>query len=101
MNETLKGLLERLAREPVLFFGAVGLSITAWLPDLVDTDAETAAVAAILLFLQRAFSTSKRTVEEKVDQAHTAARDGALADVASLKTPAKPRAAAKRVRKSP
>lgn len=101
MTDTLKAFLERLAREPVLLFGAVGLSITAWAPSLVDTDPEKAAVAAILLFLQRAFSTSKRTVEETVDQARSAARDGALADVASLKAPAKPRSATKRTRKTP
>lgn len=69
MNERLAALLDRIAREPVLGFGAIGLSITAWAPSLVDNDAKKAAVAGILLWLQRTFSTSKKTAEENVTTA--------------------------------
>lgn len=65
-------LLDRFGREPVMFFGAAGLAITAWAPDAVDTDAKKAALAAIILWLQRSFSTSKRTHEEQVDVARYA-----------------------------
>lgn len=80
----LKGLIDRAAREPVLGFGAVGLSITAWWPQFVDNDAKKAAVTGILLFLQRIFSSSKKTAEEQVGAAKAEAQQAkvdAKADV--------------------
>lgn len=65
----LKSFVDRMTREPVLGFGAVGLSITAWAPALVDNDAKKAAVAGILLYLQRILSVSKKTSEEQVETA--------------------------------
>lgn len=88
--KVLQMIGSRLIREPVLLFGAIAASIAAWLPQLVDTDLEKAAVAAILLYLQRSFSTSKANLDDQVNAAQDAARDKALADVASLKAPAKP-----------
>lgn len=64
-----KGLLDRASREPVLGFGAIGLGITAWWPALVDNDAKKAAVGGILLYLQRIFSTSKKSADENVANA--------------------------------
>lgn len=63
----LSKILDRLAREPVLFFGLFGLYITAYQEQLVDTDAKKAFVAAAVLWAQRTFSTSKRTADENVE----------------------------------
>lgn len=90
-----QALSRRGIREPVLLFGAIGASIAAWAPQLVDTDKEVAAVAAITLYLQRRFSTSRANAEDQVATAATAARHEALADVASLKAPAPARRARK------
>lgn len=87
---------QRMMREPVLLFGAVGAAVAAWLPQLVDTDLEKAAVAAILLYLQRTFSTSKANAADQVSAAADAARDRALADVASLSAPTRARATRKK-----
>ena len=62
-------VLDRLSREPVLGFGAIALSITAWAPSWVDTDAKKAALAGILLWLQRTFTTSRKTADENVETA--------------------------------
>lgn len=77
----LKGLFDRAAREPVLFFGAVGLSITAWAPQLIDTDAKKAAMAGIILYLQRVFSSSKKAAEEQL----AAAKSDVAEQVATAK----------------
>lgn len=77
---SLKALYDRASREPVLFFGAVGLSITAWEPAWVATDAKKAAVAGILLYLQRIFSTSKKSADENIAIAQ--AGTGAQVEVA-------------------
>lgn len=65
----IRRLIDRIAREPVLGFGAVALSITAWAPGWVDTDAKKAAMAGILIWLQRTFSTSKKTADEQTESA--------------------------------
>lgn len=65
----IRRLIDRIAREPVLGLGAIALSITAWEPGWVDTDAKKAAMAGILLWLQRTFSTSKKTADENVESA--------------------------------
>lgn len=85
----LRALGARLIREPVLLFGAMGAVIAAWLPFLVDTEVETAAVAAVLLWLQRSFSTSKANAADQIADASEKARAEALADVASLQAPRK------------
>lgn len=65
----MKGLFDRLSREPVLGFAAVGLAITAWLPQWVDNDAKKLAMAGIIAWLQRTFSKSKKTAEEDEEAA--------------------------------
>jgi hypothetical protein len=62
-------VLDRISREPVLGFGAIALSIAAWWPSLVSTDAKKAALAGILLWLQRTFTTSRKTADENVEGA--------------------------------
>lgn len=69
MIALIQRVIDRIAREPVLGLGAAGLSITAWAPTWVDTDAKKAAMAGILLWLQRTFSTSKKTADENVESA--------------------------------
>jgi len=96
----LTALGQRAIREPVLLFGAIGASIAAWMPQLVDTDLEKAAVAAILIYLQRTFSTSKAGAQDQVATAAQAARHEALADVASLTPKPAPRVR-KAVKKKP
>lgn len=63
----MNGVLDRISREPVLGFGAIGLAITAWVPSWVNGDAKKAAVAGILLWLQRTFSTSKKSADEGLE----------------------------------
>lgn len=74
-KQLLLNLYDGIVREAVLFWGAVALSITAWRPEWVDNDAKKAAVVGITLFLQRAFTTSKRNANMMAD---VAAYNGAL-----------------------
>lgn len=91
--------LERLAREPVL----AGAAAIAWFDAAAPhaAPATKLAVGATVALFQRAFSTSKRTVDETLDQAQTAARAGALAEVAELSAPVKPRRARGATKKAP
>ena len=60
----LQRVADRLVRrEPVLFFGAIGLWITA-ATDLEPESAAGVALGATVLLFQRAYSTAKATAEE-------------------------------------
>lgn len=64
----LRSLLDRVQRYPVLFFGAVG----AWIKAKVNIEtggADDLALTATILWLQSAFSLSKKTAEEQVEGA--------------------------------
>jgi hypothetical protein len=90
-------VVDRISREPVLAFGAIGLSITAWAPSVVNTDAKKAALAGILLFLQRTFTTSRKTAAENVETAKYvgAVEHQAVATAAQLIASSDPSSASK------
>lgn len=69
LSRFIGGIVDRLVkREPVLFFGAIGLWIgVAWDID-PDSRAGLALAGTILLF-QRAYTESKAVAEENVEQA--------------------------------
>lgn len=70
LSKAWSNLWDSLSREPVLGFGAAGLAITAWGPSTwTDTDAKKAALAAVILFFQRAWSKSTKAVAEQVEVA--------------------------------
>lgn len=72
MKRALRKLIDRLVRrEPVLFFGAIGLWITA-VTNITDDSRAGVALAATVLLFQRAFSTSKATAEENAEVARYA-----------------------------
>lgn len=64
-SPTQSKVWDRFAREPVLFWGAVG----AWAAVIIEGahPLTQAATAATILWLQRAFSISKRSHEEEVE----------------------------------
>lgn len=62
-------VVDRLVkREPVLFFGAIGLWITA-AADVKPESATGIALAGTILLFQRAYSTAKVTAEENAEGA--------------------------------
>lgn len=65
MNAFIGAVFDRIQRYPVLFFGAVG----AWIKSKAHIDTgggDDLALTATILWLQSAFSLSKKTAEENV-----------------------------------
>lgn len=63
----IQSVIDRLIRrEPVLFFGGIGLWITA-ATDWDVTSGEGIALTGTVLLFQRAYSTSKASAEENVE----------------------------------
>lgn len=69
LADTFKSIKDRLLREPVLMFGLIPLYLTAYQPQLIDSEAEVAFVAGATIFLQRIFSTSKVARDESIEVA--------------------------------
>jgi hypothetical protein len=76
--KTARAAWEQVAHYPVLFWGAVGLTIGWHYPHM--SLAGKGVVGAWILFLQTISSASKKGVEDAKEQA----RNETLADVASL-----------------
>lgn len=76
MTRFLAAIGDRIQRYPVLFFGAAA----AWAKSKLHIEtgtADDAALTATVLWLQSAWSVSKKTAEERVDAAKADAADKA------------------------
>lgn len=69
MNDLLPKIVDRFAREPVLFFGAIEAYLLGFHEDVFNTDLKKGFLTAAMLWLMRTFSTSKRTADENVEVA--------------------------------
>lgn len=72
--KVLAGLGDRIQRYPVLFFGAVGKFIQAK-AHIASGTPDDLWLTAFLLWLQSAYSVSKKTAEERVDAAAEDVKD--------------------------